>query len=97
MPFVSEYRVFNVLDIEGFTAEMFREDKPEAIPARIGECEAILYGNMHEVTKGEPAYSPLFDKLFMPDLAEFGKPGEILPHLFPRVEPLDGSFLPPQS
>ena len=29
--------VFNVLDIEGFTAEMFREDKPENIPARIEE------------------------------------------------------------
>ncbi len=74
VPFVSEYRVFNVLDIEGFTAEMFREEKPEAIPARISECEAILSGNPHEVAKGEPAYSPLFDKLFMPDLAEFESP-----------------------
>jgi len=74
VPFVSEYRVFNVLDIEGFTAQMFKEEKPEAIPARIEECEAILSGNPHEVTKGEPAYSPLFDKLFMPDLAEFESP-----------------------
>ncbi len=74
VPFVSEYRVFNVLDIEGFTAEMFREEKPEAIPARIGECEAILSSNQHEVAKGEPAYSPLFDKLLMPDLAEFESP-----------------------
>lgn len=74
VPFVSEYRVFNVLDIEGFTVEMFQEERPEAIPARIEECEAILSNNPHEVTKGEPAYSPLFDKLFMPDLAEFESP-----------------------
>ncbi len=83
VPFVSEYRVFNVLDIEGFTAEiedsrkkMFQEDKPETIPARIEECEALLSGNPHEVAKGEPAYSPLFDKLFMPDLTEFESPGK---------------------
>lgn len=74
VPFVSEYRVFNVLDIEGFTVEMFKEEKPEAMPARIEECEAILNGNLHEVTKGEPAYSPLLDKLFMPTISEFESP-----------------------
>ena len=74
VPYVAEYRVFNVLDIEGFTVEMFREDKPENIPARIDECEAILSSNPHEVSKGEPAYSPLMDRLFMPDIKDFHSP-----------------------
>jgi antirestriction protein ArdC len=79
VPYVVEYRVFNVLDIEGFTVEMFRpaplgEDKPENIPARIDECEAILNINPHEVSKGEPAYSPLMDKLFMPEIKDFHSP-----------------------
>ena len=74
VPYVTEYRVFNVLDIEGFTVEMFREDKPESIPARIDECETILCNNPHEVRKGEPAYSPLMDRLFMPEIKDFHSP-----------------------
>ena len=70
IPFVSEYRVFNVLDIEGFTSEMFRNDEPET-PARIEECEAILERNPHEVRPGAPAYSSALDKVYMPGIAEF--------------------------
>lgn len=70
VPFVVEYRVFNILDVEGFNRDMFRRDE-KPTPLRIDECEAILERNPHEIRPGEPAYSPLLDTLFMPDISEF--------------------------
>jgi antirestriction protein ArdC len=70
VPFVYEYRVFNVLDIEGFTADMFKTEQPEQ-PARIQDCEAILSANPHELRPGEPSYNPLLDIVKMPALTDF--------------------------
>jgi antirestriction protein ArdC len=80
VPFVYEYRVFNVLDIEGFTAEiedsrkyMFKDEKPEQ-PARIADCEAVLTANPHELRPGEPAYNPVLDVVKMPGITQFQSP-----------------------
>lgn len=70
VPFVSEYRVFNVLDIEGFTADMFMDEQPET-PARIADCEAVLTANPHELRPGEPAYNPVLDVVKMPAPTDF--------------------------
>ncbi len=70
VPYVSEFRVFNILDIEGFTAEMFRKDEPEQ-PTRIEDCEAVLTANPHELRPGEPAYNPVPDVVKMPALTDF--------------------------
>lgn len=70
VPFVSEYRVFNVLDIEGFTADMFKDEQNET-PARIGDCEAVLTANPHELRPGEPAYNPVLDVVKMPAMTDF--------------------------
>lgn len=70
VPYVAEYRVFNVLDIEGFNRDMFR-DKEQPAPLKIDGCEAMLQRNPHALQPGEPAYSPTFDRVFMPGIAEF--------------------------
>jgi antirestriction protein ArdC len=70
VPFVYEYRVFNVLDIEGFTADMFKEQQPEQ-PARITDCEVVLTANPHGLRPGEPAYNALLDVVNMPALMDF--------------------------
>lgn len=70
VPFVNEYRVFNVLDIEGFTADKFKDEQPET-PARIDDCEAVLTANPHELRPGEPAYNPVLDVVKMPALTDF--------------------------
>lgn len=70
VPFVYEYRIFNVLDIEGFNAGMFRSDEPEQ-PARIDVCEVVLTANPHELRSGEPAYNPVLDVVKMPALTDF--------------------------
>ena len=63
VPFVYEYRVFNVLDIEDFNVEiedsrkyMFKDEQPEP-PARIlvcrqawDVCETVLTANPHELS-----------------------------------------------
>ncbi|MCU0347106.1 MAG: zincin-like metallopeptidase domain-containing protein [Saprospiraceae bacterium] len=70
VPFVYEYRVFNVLDIEGFTADMFKDGQPET-PTRIADCETLLTANPHEIRPGEPAYNPTLDVVKMPALTDF--------------------------
>ncbi|MCU0347065.1 MAG: zincin-like metallopeptidase domain-containing protein [Saprospiraceae bacterium] len=77
VPFVYEYRVFNVLDIEDFTVDMFKDEQPEP-PARIlvcrqawDVCEAVLTANPHELRPGEPAYNPTLDVVKMPALTDF--------------------------
>lgn len=73
VPFLSEYRVFNVLDIEGFNAGMFRSDEPGQ-PDRMEICEAVLTANPHELRPGEPAYDHLLDVVKMPGIAAFQSP-----------------------
>lgn len=76
VPYVAEYRVFNVLDIEGFTREMFLGEPIEKPAARIDTCEQILAQNPHRSQPGEPAYNSFFDLVKMPDLQEFTSPEE---------------------
>lgn len=66
IPYVRPSFVYHILDVAGFTADMFQTGKEKGQENIIYECQSILEQNPHTLKLGEPSYNFRKDYIKMP-------------------------------
>jgi len=69
LPYLSAFSVFSVRDIEGL--EHLNETQKDKIVPTIEDCHSFIESIDHKVENGEPAYSAIKDKVYMPAIGQF--------------------------